>query len=397
MHFERLPYLFLALAACSPGETSGVEGDPIIGGRDESFFVPVGTLVDTATDGTYLGSYCTGTLIRPHWVLTAAHCVLGTPGTKYFYLGEDSRVVNGQLPPGAFARVAEEIVHPDYLSSTSSSTLADIALLRLYDEVEGVAPYPIDPSGVVPGESLRYVGYGVDGTYDPNSGGRKRSTDLTVAPSANYVQPSWFASYRPGTNVCFGDSGGPSLRRTGLQWYVVGVNSSVFGTDPDLGQNPCDAGSIQVRVDFFAGWIASVIPNVSKPKCDGLYDCLVTCEDPTCQQSCVDLSAPEALTDFLPLNDCLANRCATSTSATCLEDMCGAEYAFCIPPDGCSLQGGGCPVGEACFTRFDGANECFPTDGFPIGSACDPNLIQCDDGSFCQVDATGTAGVCTQQ
>ncbi len=345
MHYRLLPILFIA-GACAESESLAPQTDSIVGGRDESAFVPVGALIATAPDGTYLGAYCTATLIRPHWLITAAHCVIDSfddgaggqqpLGLKYFFIGEDSRPANGELPQGAFVRVAEEIINPAY-DPTSTSTLSDLALIRLYDEVRDVAPYPLDLSGVAPGDSLHYVGFGFDESYDPANAGRKRSTDLNVAPSPNLVQPSWFASYRFGTNICFGDSGGPALRNTGGAWYVVAINSAVFGTNPDLGQGPCDAGSLQVRVDFHAEWIASVLPNVSKYKCDGLYDCLVACTDPNnaaCSQGCVDLTAPEGVQDFLPLNQCLIDHCTTSTSTTCLEDSCLAEYQYCVPTGG---------------------------------------------------------------
>ena len=209
--------------------------------------------------------FCSGTLIAPDVVLTAAHCV-SSGGSYRVYFGDNPV----QDPSPRFVTVSEVQRHPEYSSAALTS---DIALVRLAEAVNDIAPVPPLPEslgltqadlGVLP---VNFAGFGrtengtfdqklqVDGTVEALgcdvSGCSGTPTALEIATQFSYTQPAG--------GPCNGDSGGPAFVERGDDIYVAGITS--YG-------GACSGGTgwgASTRVDAFESFIAEFVGDPVDP------------------------------------------------------------------------------------------------------------------------------------
>jgi len=137
--------------------------------------------------------FCTGTLITPHVVLSAAHC--GVQVGDRFVIGADA------AKPDAFAYVAAVVRDSRWAQTSYDHQLA------LLDRDLAVEPLPLAPDPPVVGQTVQGVGYGMT---DPAASGNTQR--WWTAEPIEAVSDRWIGIDGQGRHgLCLGDSGGPLL------------------------------------------------------------------------------------------------------------------------------------------------------------------------------------------
>lgn len=228
----------LAAGCAGPVGDDGVSdpessADEVVGGK-ETFEHPEVGMVWKG------GGLCTGTLIRPNVVLTAAHCVTGSPKDEDVSTVQPSYAFEIRASAEVKQRFAVDRAYAvpsaaDF-DGSQSWRKKDIALLRLATPVPATLAKPLRaaPSWPWPGARVALYGYGcTDRATGEN--GRRPGTGVKRKLERNWTV-GLALGWTETQNVCQGDSGGPLLDLN--RGVVLGTNSGYVNEDDRFGDVP---------------------------------------------------------------------------------------------------------------------------------------------------------------
>lgn len=207
--------------------------------------------------------FCTGVLVHPRVVLSAAHCHQ-PPGSVSNVVALNCEDED-QLGDAEIISARRTVVHPNY----ASTGLHDISVLILRKDAT-VAPVQIASTKEISAVTrTTLVGFGNDDVFSTQGFGLKREVEVDIThiqrtptdsldaaeDQLGFESDLEFVAGGNGYDSCNGDSGGPAYILTGGERKVAGLTSRATRT----ATKPCGEGGIYTRIDKNLDFVQDVV------------------------------------------------------------------------------------------------------------------------------------------
>lgn len=257
--------LLTILGACSPqnqnksdtvlSEEVSNSQSGIIGGSNMTQTSPLKKTIVAVYDA-YEGQLCTGSLITPNVVLTAAHCIGQINEAMYI-------LFDTELKKDSIVRQADMVAISPLWEKRQNELLdtGDVALIHF----KGTLPDGYQAIGLLPsskhlvnGATVTLAGFGISNGVTKQGSGTLRQVNVTIADN-NYSKTEVKLDQRQGRGACHGDSGGPAYIKVDGYIYLWGITSR--GVDD--AKDDCSQFSAYTNAVVYKKWISSVVKQMN--------------------------------------------------------------------------------------------------------------------------------------
>jgi hypothetical protein len=360
-------------------------------------------------------SFCSGALISPRAVLTAAHCINSASFQQQKIEFRIDIPLDGRRFRSVYAEVdqAKSQAHPDYKQEENNAGLLltlenDIAVVALKTPIHEVSPLPLNKQKIDEtwlGRTVEIWGYGkisyLTSLTSPHKYKASLKIDKLGATIGSRVIPNTLRLTSEKSSPCQGDSGGPYLMQLNGSQHIVAVHS--------FGNALCVGVEGAFRVDAYSDWIVSVVNALGVCQRDDDCGSCAMCREQACMPkpfalSDVHCSACRSDADCGDLT-CVAlaegRRCLQPCLGACcpVGHVCSGQGnpPYCVPESGL-CPNLNCQTDEHCSeTEICVQNQCLLVTPKRQSDVCQPctDDAECADGGLCYLPETG-GGRCLQ-
>jgi secreted trypsin-like serine protease len=238
----------LLSCACACSAPIDSQSSAIVNGTLDTTDTSVVALHIASANGPQQDALCSGTVVSPHVVMTAAHClsadVVGPVDHVDVFLGSDPFDPQQSNDASLFVTAASYAGDPQFSKTDATHDIAYVVM----SQPLSLTPMALNHDGLGTSDidtPVHVVGFGESNGSDPNSAGPRRSLDTVIfSVDAEHI--------RLVDVICEGDSGGPTFSTKNGKTVIVGVHS--FTTQQD-----CNGDGDDTRVDKYASFVEDAI------------------------------------------------------------------------------------------------------------------------------------------